>query len=62
MFCSNQVKYEAMIMRLRILASIVYDYDNIQVMDDSQFLVKQIFRVYKCLNLNLQRTCETANI
>ena len=58
--CSNnQIEYEALIVGLRILAPLRASV--IQVMGDSQLVIRQLMREYKCQNPNLLHYHETTN-
>lgn len=48
-------------MRLKMLANMLYMYDHIKAMKDSQLVIKQIVGEYKYLHPNLQLSYKTTS-
>ena len=55
---NNQAKYEALIIGLRILVSM--DVQSVQIMGDSQLVIRQLTGEYRCCNTKLLQLFEEA--
>lgn len=55
----NHAEYKALILCLKVLGTMKAKY--IQVMGDSQLIIRQLTGDCKCINLNLLEYYETAN-